>query len=294
MPVSERSNPFQVTCGGDLAITDELICTGFSFDSKCLFEQGSFSQKKVVLPGMAYNILIYGEDIYYTYGLPGRVYRKSANGLPRPLTLKRVHSLTVQDGKMFYIDPTDDGLYISNGSVLKTRIADSISCYTVIDNQVFYIEYETYSLNVYDISTKQHTCIHTGEIRNIVSDGEFIYYTCYDYSEGEGYTNGKLYRAKLDGSDPQLLLEQVCWNVYLYKDDIFYRNQSDRGNMYRVHKDGTDNRLLFEGNIGEYYIWDEKVLFRRITTEKNGIPDGYYLGSLDGQEETTIYNSYTE
>ncbi len=293
LPVCETGDLFLVKCGGNLAFSDELLAEKLPFDMEPLWEHlpADFCQKNVLsFPNehsYAYNIQIYGGDVYFTQGMPGRVYRRCGEGLSQLLTLRRVNALTVQDGRIFFLQPVEAGglagsLYFSRGTLFQKKIADCVCSYTVIGDRVFYVEYENYALYAYDIPTEETTCLHSGEVRSVVSDGAYIYYTRYDYSKDEYWINGELYRAAPDGSDPQLLLAQVCWNLYLYGDWILYQNMNDGRSLYRINKDGTENCRLYEGMIGEYYILDGMILFERLY-------DDWYLGDVDGETEVTVY-----
>ena len=54
--------------GRDLFVSDSIVASSWDIDVSSLFK----GKKIVQLPSMASNVLVYGDDIYYTYGSPDR------------------------------------------------------------------------------------------------------------------------------------------------------------------------------------------------------------------------------
>jgi len=290
IPTAEMSDLSDTVAGGHAAESDTWICASPDMDFGLWSEQFSArAQKKtlVKLPSMAANVLICGEQIYFTYGVPGWVFCTSGGKIPKLMVPAQVDHLTVQDGRMFWIQDSgrsEDGfdtLYMASGfSWWKKQIASHVKEYTVLDGKIVYTAYEPYGMYAYDMETGENTCLYSEDVPILFSDGEVLYYGFYDYTEEEGFCGGKLYRAAPDGSGEQLVSEQICMLAHCYDEYIYYRN-GYTGELYRMNTDGSDIRRIAEGNIGSIHIIDNKLLFYRIT-------DGYYLANLDGQNEIAL------
>lgn len=295
------SSKFNVHNGGVVAESDTVIYSAVSADK--LAQLLSIDTNAIAcrqLPDLASNIQLSGEDAYFTWGFPGRIYRINHRGTIQMITFKRASEFLIENGNIYWRQNDSAGFFPNSEEVCdvlyrkelygfkKTKIAENVSGYTAMGSKLFYIQYDDYALHCYDVDTKLYTKIHEGPISTIECDEKNIYYTISTPSQENTPMEGQLYRAELDGSNCVLMLNQLCWNLNLYDGYIYYRNQSEGGNLYRIKKDGTANQLLCEGNIGSIHVVNDMLLFKRITTVKNGIPAGWYVADLEGENEKLL------
>ena len=74
--------------------------------------------------------------------------------------------------------------------------------------------------------------------------------------------------------------EDSCWNINVYNDYIYYRNQTQKGSLYRMNIDGSENIQIAEGNISYINITDNFIIYHRNTENS-----GYYYTDLEGNNE---------
>jgi len=100
---------------------------------------------------------------------------------------------------------------------------------------------------------------------NIVKSGDWIYFSGY---EGYGYGQNAFYRAKVDGSQREKLLDKSPTQINIYRGFVFFTN-GWYGNLCRMKEDGND--------FVDFGVWASTV----------NVVDGtvYYVGG-DSKKET--------
>jgi hypothetical protein len=267
--------------GRDLFVSDSIVASSWDIDVSSLFK----GKKIVQLPSMASNVLVYGDDIYYTYGSPGRAYRYTPLGISVPVTLTKVNDLRVQEGRIFWRDTDTAALYMSDGSIGgKKFLVNHVAEYCIAGDKIIYQSYDDGDLYSYDLIENKKTCIYSDadRILGFVADEEYIYYSYFDYLSDQGYVNGRLYKADHDGNNAVILSDNIpTLKIYLNGDYIFFHNKGTNG-LCRMNKDGSN--LVFT-NIDEsgFVLFDGNIIYRA-----DDAYDSFYVTDLDGKNKVKL------
>lgn len=273
--------------GGQLFVSDSIVASSWDIDVSSLFE----GKKIVQLTSMASNVLVYGDDIYYTHGSPGRIYRYTPLGLSIPVTLTRVNDLRVQEGRIFWRDTDTAALYMSDGSIGgKKFLVNHVAEYCIAGDKIIYQSYDDGDLYSYDLIENKKTCIYSDadRILGFVADEEYIYYSYFDYLSDQGYVNGRLYKADHDGNNAVLLSDNVATKkIHLNGDYIFFYNKATHG-LCRINKDGSN--LVFTDIVphGGYVVFDGNILYNT-----GGAYDSFFVTDLDGKNKVKLEREKT-
>jgi len=104
------------------------------------------------------------------------------------------------------------------------------------NNQIFYIEKESYSLHKLDIASGVDTVILDTDIGGFIVDKGWIYFPNLD-------DNGFLYKVKTDGSNMEKMASLESFGIQIFGERIVYESNEK---MYWIKKDGSCNDIIFD------------------------------------------------
>lgn len=104
------------------------------------------------------------------------------------------------------------------------------------NNQIYYIEKESYSLHKLDIESGVDTVILDTDIGGFIVDNDWIYYQNLA-------DNGFLYKVKTDGSNIEKMASMECYWIQSFGEHIVYESNEK---IYWIKKDGSCNDIIFD------------------------------------------------
>ncbi|MCL2693569.1 MAG: DUF5050 domain-containing protein [Oscillospiraceae bacterium] len=130
-----------------------------------------------------------------------------------------------------------------------------------------------------------------------VTDGEWIYYSIYEFKSPVEASEGFLYRKRNDGTGEELIHSAVGWmrNLNIVGDWIYFivtwYSEGRPGGIYKVRTDGTEEVLVYDAGrlIEPMYVAGEWIYYTDRSDSARNM--GIYKIRLDGTDNTLLTNS---
>lgn len=248
--------------------------------------------------GLAYEINVVGDWVYFIKGSPGPVCRISTSGRHFSVIQRnRCDNLHVDPSHMVYRDRGH--LCVANEEGRSARIlADHVLGYVVHNDTIVFVQYHTDQDGLYQVGLDGSNLTRLSDVVPIglTSNGQNIYCSVPEGSSSFGETGGKVYQIDENGETTQLPVEDLCWNMNATEDYIFYRNQSEKGDLYRMDLDGANQMRLLETNCSDINVIGDLVLFRDIgsglcTIKYDGSGLKLWTGEIEGKSSNGNKNA---
>ncbi len=231
-----------------------------------------------------YEMNLYGDDIYYTSGAPGWIWKFSIeNKTNKIIVMDLASNLIVSNNRMFYIRSRDNDwgkLYSCNLNGKDRRLlAENVGNFCVDHGMIFYCDSENNnSLTCMQVNGEEKRKINSSYARDINATDRFLVY--FDHNRED-----KMFRLDLEDETEECISANACWNLNLSDGWVYYRNQTEHGNLYRIHCESGEEQKIADGNIVDINVIGNNVYFRRVIVAEDGHPVGYYKFDLENWEE---------
>ena len=214
--------------------------------------------------GLAYQINVVGDQVYFVNGLPGYICRISTSGKGfKVIKHTDVLQLCVNPSCMVY--KYGATVYIADRNGKSARVlAGNVLEYVVHNDTIVYVQYHTDQDGIYQVGLDGSNRTRLFEVvpESLTSNGKSIYYSVYTEESQFQKESASVYQINEDGETVQLPIEDRIWNMNAAQDYIFYRNQSEGGQLYRTDLDGANQTRIWEGSCFYINVLDDFVLFR--------------------------------
>lgn len=238
------------------------------FDGEGLYRMDQEGTVTLLRSGMAYEINVVGDWVYFIKGSPGPICRISTNGRHFSVINRNYcDNLHVNPSCMVYRDRGHLCIADENGRSGRV-LADHILSYVVHNDTIIFVQYHSDQDGIYQIGLdgSNRTRLSDTVPISLTSNGQHIYYSVPEGDSSFGETGGSVYQIDENGATARLPVEDLCWNMNVTEDYIFYRNQSKKGSLYRMDLDGTNQVRLLETNCADINVVGDLVLFRDISS----------------------------
>lgn len=190
-----------------------------------------------------------GDNLYYVSNEGTLKKKRFSTGEVTQISEKDVMFINAIKDKLYYRDNSDGGLYeIDTNSNVTTKIAaGNITYINVIGDLVYYCNNTSSGTAYYQYNRvsrqlqKVTDLTTTNSALNIVSDGDWIYFT-------ENSTSA-LYKMKNNGSLKTRIGSDAVGGFIQNGQWIYYINDTDGGKLYKITIDGTSRTLVDSSNV---------------------------------------------
>ncbi|WMJ82148.1 DUF5050 domain-containing protein [Clostridium sp. MB40-C1] len=126
-------------------------------------------------------------------------------------------------------------------------------------------------------SFQGNTNCNISNLGYISKEGDYIYYS--NIAQGS-----KLYKAKSDGKEEKLIVEDIPNYINVVGDYIYYSNVKDGFKIYKVKKDGTERTALNKASSHWVKVIGEWIYYAKRDNKGQKL----YKIKTDGSEETKV------
>ena len=174
-----------------------------------------------------------------------------------------------------------------NGENDETIIAQNVYDFTVFGDNILYSDARfSYTISIYNLTTKKTTFISDVRYLSPIYDGEYIY--CLTASKTT-WNSGSYQIAKLspDTKTATTVIDSNVSMMMLRGDYIYYINQDDDCRIYRCKKDGSNIELVSQDENVKYMQWiNDRIVYVRV--DENGACEGIYICGPTGYGKITF------
>jgi hypothetical protein len=131
------------------------------------------------------------------------------------------------------------------------------------DGFIYYTKFDSgFKIFKYDISSRSEKYVCDGYAKYINVFKGYIYYI-------DGNV-GTVNKVSTSGSDPQLLVDNMCSNLYVTRDHIYYINRELGNNIYRMGTEDLSTSLICDASVNNM-IMDGVYIYYTDLTGNNSI-----------------------
>lgn len=213
-----------------------------------------------IFNGYSFDMRIFGNNIYFIRFSDDKLYKMDLNGRNREVIVdKKVRNMTIYNDMIYYCYESPESEKIEEKEFYLNKIKLDGSRDTLLfkveardiiaDGEYLYYTDEDFKLFKLDLADKSIEQLSDEDIMKFVKDDKWIFYTLKD-PDDEHRSKG-LYRMDLDGKN----IVEVDKDSYIYEvglgiteDWIFYLSSDDYNDsvLKRINKDGKDSFILQE------------------------------------------------
>lgn len=247
---NERGNSIGNLVNGGFTAQDQGWIYYMSMNPKGIYKiQESGTKKKRVCKDVANNINIVADWVYYiNIEDNSRIYKVKTNGSKRQkLSDDKAWSLNVLGDWMYYCNTGENfAIYKMKTDGTNRQLLSSDDPFFVIAEQDWlYFGLIQENSKVYRIQSTDGS--DRKAFNSLVSpifilQDTWVYFLKYNFTKADN----QLYKMKMDGSQEQLLHENLISTINVSGDWIYYINKSDQSRLYRIKTDGSENQKLYD------------------------------------------------
>lgn len=210
------------------------------------------------------------------------------------------YEIYVVKDKIYYIGTDECIYYMDLDGNNKTKLNDNASGFIgITEDYIFFnkitesekdennntsvIDYETYMMNL--DGSNEHAVIEGEKLYNISVVDSYIY-----YQSKNGYPS----KVKIDGTENEMISDEVCYSMIVTEEGIFYLNYYQENGVnagvgvYRMNLDGTNKTELTKlDSTSEVLCEFDNWLYFSDNDENEG---RFEIVSKDGKQLITLYS----
>lgn len=229
-----------------------------------------------------------GEWIYYIGLVDGKLYKVKTDGTQTTkLNDDFCTCLSVVGDCIYYCNEYPNGygyscIYkMSTDGTNKTEVCSNyLSSFQVKDDYIYYISFDyndlssDYEYRLHKVKTDgtEDTILKDGDALNLVIYNDWIYYS----------RDSKIYRMKFDGSDNNVVLENLGTTFNISGDSIYYFDEDMK--LIKASLDGSNKAELCDALPSTSLEVDGEWIYYSATI----FSDGLYKIKTDGSQKTQL------
>ena len=202
------------------------------------------------------NILLYNNTGIYRIHQNGSNIKSISYNPGAYLTLKGNHlyyqKYDVEKGLLLHQNTTD-------GMDERLLVEEAVIPTIIIDNALYYAGLsKDHNLNKFDLSSYNgQTFLEGGFLYPIIHEGYLYYMNVED--------DYKIYRMRIDGSEPEIVVNKRCatFNITNNGKFLYYQVDDTKSNgMNRIYLETMEAEALLSGNYKQIHVTETYVFFR--------------------------------
>lgn len=241
------------------------------------------SQATEVLNDSADHLSAIGDSIYFSNA--GHLYKKVlGKEYPQPSLISSAPMPYVFAASKQVYYANDGGLFVDGDGFLASKQIIGNPKNAFINSGYIYYQPASvmgpHPIHRVAMDGTGDTVIVEDDVKSFSISGNQFFYISYD--------NGKIYSAKLDGTDIKEVTSDAAGTLNVHNGWIYYSNKGDGSKLYKIRVDSSSRtKLSDQDEIASINIVGDWVFYSR-GLSVTSLDSSVYMMKLDGSEQRTI------